>query len=72
MRTDSALPLQGRVVAITRPKGQSMGMAELVESLGGVPRLAPTVEIRPSNDGRQIEEFINCLSIYYRPKTNMP
>ena len=35
-----------------------MEMAELVENLGGVPRLAPTVEIRPPNDGRHVEEFI--------------
>ena len=58
MRNDSAFPLQGRVVAITRPEGQSRGMVELVESLGGVPRLAPTVEICPPNDRKQVEEFI--------------
>ncbi|RLG97387.1 hypothetical protein DRO27_00150, partial [Candidatus Bathyarchaeota archaeon] len=58
MRTDSTSPLQGRVVAITRPEGQSSGMVELVESLGGISCLAPTVEIRPPNDGKHVEEFI--------------
>ena len=58
MKTDPAPPLRGRVVAITRPSGQSRGMAELVESLGGVPRLAPTVEIRPPEDAGRVEEFI--------------
>ena len=58
MKTDPAPPLHGRVVAITRPEGQSMGMAELVESLGGVPYLSPTVEIRPPEDGGRVEEFI--------------
>ena len=58
MKTDPAPPLRGRVVAITRPEGQSRGMAELVESLGGVPRLAPTVEIRPPENRGRVEEFI--------------
>ena len=58
MKTDPAPPLHGRVVAITRPAGQSRGMAELVESLGGVPLLAPTVEIRPPEDREGVKEFI--------------
>jgi len=58
LRIDSTSPLQGRVVAITRPEGQSSGMVELVESLGGISCLAPTVEIRPPNDGKHVEEFI--------------
>ena len=58
MKTDPAPPLRGRIVAITRPEGQSRGMAELVESLGGVPRLAPTVEISPPEDTGRVEEFI--------------
>ena len=33
-------------------------MVELVENLGGVPCLAPTVEISPLNDGKQVEDFI--------------
>jgi uroporphyrinogen-III synthase len=33
-------------------------MAELVESFGGVPRLAPTVGIRPPEDTGRVEEFI--------------
>ena len=58
MKTDPVPPLRGRVVAITRPSGQSRRMAELVKSLGGVPRLAPTVEIRPPEDTGRVEEFI--------------
>jgi uroporphyrinogen-III synthase len=33
-------------------------MAELVKSLGGIPHLAPTVEIRPPKDMGRVEEFI--------------
>ncbi len=58
MKTDSVPTFRGRVVAITRPSGQSRGMAELVENLGGVPLLAPTVEIRPPEDTGRVEEFI--------------
>ncbi len=58
MKTDPAPTLRRRVVVITRPESQSMGMAELVESLGGVPLLAPTVEIRPPEDRGRVEEFI--------------
>jgi uroporphyrinogen-III synthase len=58
LRTDPAPTLRGRVVAITRPVGQSKGMAGLVESLGGVPFLAPTVGIRPPEDTGRVEEFI--------------
>ena len=50
MKTDPAPPLRGRVVAITRPREQGRGMAELVARLGGVPLVAPTVEIRPPED----------------------
>jgi uroporphyrinogen-III synthase len=62
LKTDPAPPLRGRVVAITRPERQSRGIAELVESLGGVPQLAPTVEIRPPEDRGRVEEFIRGVA----------
>ncbi len=58
MKIDPAPLLQGRMVAITRPIGQNKETAKLVENLGGVPLLAPTVEIRLPEDRREIEEFI--------------
>ncbi len=45
-------------MAITRPLKQGREMAELVERLGGVPCIAPTVEIRPPEDRGGIVEFI--------------
>jgi len=58
LKTDPELPLRGMVVAITRPVGYNTAMANLVKSLGGVPRLAPTVKIRPPEDIGRVEEFI--------------
>ncbi len=62
MKIDPVPLLQGRVVAITRPIGQNKETAKLVENLGGVPLLAPTVEIRPPEDRREVEEFIRGVA----------
>jgi uroporphyrinogen-III synthase len=62
LKIDPAPLLQGRVVAITRPIVQNKETAKLVEDLGGVPLIAPTVEIRPPEDRREVEEFIRGVT----------
>lgn len=37
------------VVAITRPKDRAKKACEIVESLGGTPVLAPTLDLQPVN-----------------------
>ena len=37
------------VVAITRPKDRAKKACEIVEKLGGVPILAPTLDLEPVN-----------------------
>jgi uroporphyrinogen-III synthase len=62
LKIDPAPLLQGRVVAITRPIVQNKETAKLVENLGGIPLLAPTVEIRPPEDRKKVEEFIRGVA----------
>jgi uroporphyrinogen-III synthase len=52
------LSLKGRVVAITRPIGQTDEIASLVSKLGGTPYIAPTVEIKPTKNLTPVREFI--------------
>lgn len=54
----AALSLKGRIVAITRPKGQADELASLVSRLGGKPYVAPTVEIKPVRNLKPVREFI--------------
>ena len=41
------MSLKGKTLVITRPEGQAGELASLISALGGVPRIVPTVEIRP-------------------------
>lgn len=43
-------PLTGKRVLITRPAGQSAGLARLVQEAGGEPVCIPTIEIRALED----------------------
>jgi uroporphyrinogen-III synthase len=54
--------LKGKTVVITRPKHQAEDLAKIVEKLGGVSRLAPTVEIGnvPNND--KVKEPLNSIA----------
>lgn len=55
--------LEGRTVAILRPRGQSKQLAELVVNLGGTPVIAPAIEIRISFDNDQVTGFFDDLSL---------
>ena len=52
------MSLKGRVVAITRPIGQTDEIASLVSKFGGIPYVASTVEIKPTKDLTPVREFI--------------
>jgi len=45
-----SLPLAGRRIVVTRPAGQSAGLARLIREAGGEPVLFPALEILPPSD----------------------
>jgi len=55
-------PLKGRVVAITRPKGQAEEAGELIRSKGGIPYYIPAIEIKGLSNPAAIKKFIDELS----------
>lgn len=54
----SQLSLEGKTVAVLRPEGQAGELARQIAKLGGKSYLAPTLEIRPTRDKRQVRDFI--------------
>ncbi|MFQ6085616.1 MAG: uroporphyrinogen-III C-methyltransferase [Candidatus Bathyarchaeia archaeon] len=52
-------PLEGKVIAVTRPRRLAHKLAKLIRDRGGVPVIAPTVEIRPPSDIRSVEKLIS-------------
>lgn len=53
------MSLRGKTIAITRPREQAHELAELITRLGGKPRIASTVEIRPVMESKPIRQFVN-------------
>ncbi len=67
-----ARPLAGKVIAVTRPRRQAEGLAQLIAAAGGEPLLAPLLEIAPSEDDtplRQAAEHLHdfVLAIFISP-----
>jgi len=56
------MPLNDRVVVITRPAEQAEEMAELVAKLGGKPRIVSTVELRPISNPESIREPLELIT----------
>ncbi|MDR0470950.1 MAG: uroporphyrinogen-III synthase [Nitrososphaerota archaeon] len=54
-------PLKGRIVAITRPIGQTEEAGELIRAKGGVPYYIPAIEIKPLNNPDPLKKFITEL-----------
>jgi uroporphyrinogen-III synthase len=48
-------------VAITRPKEQAEELANMIIALGGVPRLVPTLEIKPLKDLKIVKDFVRKI-----------
>ncbi|QQE77023.1 uroporphyrinogen-III synthase [Alicyclobacillus sp. SO9] len=58
-----SLPLKGVDVIITRPSQQAEGMIERICDLGGVPHIAPVIEIH-YRDNARVDQMIQNLSDY--------
>jgi uroporphyrinogen-III synthase len=55
-------PLKGRVVAITRPIGQTEESGDLIKAKGGLPYYIPAIEIKGLSNPTPIKKFIAELS----------
>lgn len=60
--SNSAGPLAGMVVAITRPTHQCKEMVEIVETMGGTAYVAPMIEIT-APEGGELKEFIQKTAL---------
>jgi uroporphyrinogen III methyltransferase/synthase len=58
------LPLHGRRVLVTRPRGQTDELAARLEGLGAVPLLLPVLEIRPPADWAPVDAAIDRLASF--------
>jgi len=54
-------PLRGRVVAITRPTGQTEEAGTLIRAKGGIPYYIPAIEIKPLSNPEALKKFIAKL-----------
>jgi len=55
-------PLKGRVVAITRPAGQTEEAGELIRAKGGIPYYIPAIEIKGLSNPEPMKKFIKELT----------
>ncbi|MDR2364962.1 MAG: uroporphyrinogen-III synthase [Zoogloeaceae bacterium] len=60
----SALPLQGRVIVVTRPLAQAETLAAGIRALGGTARLFPLLEISPWPDDTLLRDTAARLADY--------
>jgi uroporphyrinogen-III synthase len=56
------LPLAGRTIVLTRPRGQAKVEADLIRKNGGISYYLPTIEIKAPSDLTPIKAFIENLS----------
>jgi len=55
------MSLKGKTVVITRPEAQARELVRIISRLGGKPYVAPTVEIRPPENRRQVKALIHKI-----------
>lgn len=58
------LPLAGCRVLITRPRRAGEDLAERLRALGAIPLVFPTIDIRPPEDPRPLEEAARQASVF--------
>ena len=58
------LPLFGRRVLVTRPRGQSAGLAAAIRALGGEPVEIPAIRIEPAADPAPLDAALERLERY--------
>ena len=54
--------LQGKTVAITRPRRQANELARIISKHGGKPYIVPTVEIKFGKAQKPVKEFIHKVA----------
>jgi len=59
-----ARPLRGRVVVVTRPRGQAQAFAGLLEAAGARVLLVPTIAIEPPASWDPLDRALECLDDY--------
>jgi len=59
-----ARPLFGRRVVVCRPAGQAEGMVRQLADLGAMPLLLPTIEVRPPDDWRPVDDALARLATF--------
>lgn len=52
------MSLKGKVVAIVRPQDQVKELSDAIESLGGIPYVAPLIEVKPTKDQESLIKLI--------------
>jgi uroporphyrinogen-III synthase len=57
----TAAPLKGKTVALTRPIGQAEEAGKLIEAKGGIPYYIPAIEIKPLSNPEPVKRFITEL-----------
>ena len=60
----AARPLRGRVVVVTRPRGQAQAFAGLLEAAGARVLLVPTIAIEPPASWDPLDRALECLDDY--------
>ena len=58
------LPLAGKRILVTRPKGQASQLADRLEALGAIPVALPAIEILPPEDYSQFDQELQNLDQY--------
>ena len=61
---DSAAPLSGLGILVTRPARQAAGFAQKIAALGGAPVIFPAIVILPPDDPGAVEEAHAALAAY--------
>jgi uroporphyrinogen-III synthase len=57
----TAAPLKGKTVALTRPIGQAEEAGKLIEAKGGIPYYIPAIEIKPLSNPEPVKRFMSEL-----------
>lgn len=58
------LPLQGKRILITRPRGQSSALANELEALGASPVLLPTIELAPPTSFCALDAALSSIRAF--------
>ncbi|MCS7310291.1 MAG: uroporphyrinogen-III synthase [Armatimonadota bacterium] len=59
------LPLQGKRVLVTRPKGQEEQLVQKLQELGAEPLVLPAISILPPEDWEPVDEAIHQLETFH-------